>query len=151
MADSWQVKFTNAGLSGDVLMSASEGEQFFTPGLRRHKKSVEEQALVDGMIVKRGGKSGATHTLKLEFMTTSQVASTVWAAVFDRLQKCHDSNGGTLSVPGYPDFANCCVIKPPTIDDPAEAIAQATPLNSGSTGFTAGWLIKATVEFEQVG
>ena len=149
MADAWAITFTGHGFSGDKLFSASDGTYEFTPGLRRRRILLEEMPPGCGEVVKYNGKSGARLTLELSWFTTSATASTVWAASYAKCDAAWDGVSGTLTVPGFPAFANCVVMD--VAFDKQTPIGQPTPLNAGSTGWTDGYLVTAQIIFEQTG
>jgi hypothetical protein len=149
MDDAWYITFSGHGFSADKIFTATDGCYDFTPGLRRRRVIIRDLAPGCGQVVKDNGYAGATHRLTLYWMTTSAVAATVWAAAYAKAQTAFDGVSGTLTVPGFPAFANCVVIDSDC--GPQTAITQATPLNARSTTFTDGYYVAVTLVFQQLG
>lgn len=142
MADQWAVKFSDHGFSNDVLMGASEGEYFFRLGLFRRRLTVVD--LPEGAVIKDGCTGSATHTLTLQFETTTTNTDQIWSKVYQRMQTAWDGVPGTLEVPDYPPLPNCTVMNVELSEQ--VRIAKAT---GAGLDLVDGVTVEAVITFEQ--
>jgi hypothetical protein len=140
MADLYKCEF-----DGVTMLSASEGEYMPQVQVIGTRVTFEDQPV--GAARKIGCRGTAEHKLTLFFATTTTTAATVWANVYNRLYTLWDGREGILKIPDFPNLNKCTITN---IDISEQTrIVQATPLNSGSTGFTTGVFVSAVLTFVQ--